>query len=526
MSKKEGSVVKNKTRLLILCALFVVIVVSVVIVVTQNSEKKDGADTSVRSDSAGIIASGTESTIAEETGSEVAGTETVGTGLFGADSYGTDGIETDGFGLTAAGIENASEGPAELAGPVTATLTFKVNSALLPTIGALAESFYSGASDLITAAAAIGENTTVEGIWDGPSAQLNVLLKGQQIVYAALHSDGNTITVVSDALPNASAVQTTANQLLGYYGDRQLNLNFTPADLALLEDAVKSLASKIDSEIAVRTDDAESGSWTFEGKTFTLRRRISATPREIGVIAIKAFRDALKDPKITALIDRIGVELYTDSLDYQIERMESDSEDYYPTLEAYRYSNGEGDTFTDGKLTTYNSHYSYNHETGEESYSREPGAVLAIYYGIVDRNLVAYFSAVGNDSELSLKADTHGYHYDFTANLSNVTQVRGISISGKVHASGKTAQSGEREGSLDIQVLNMDLLTLNYEIRQGGSVTASFDTTGKTLYPFSEVTNSSFLRNLRLGDIAGKVMNIMPEEASKLVTLARQLLNW
>ena len=60
MSKKEGSVVKNKTRLLILCALFVVIVVSVVIVVTQNSGKKGGADTSVRSDSAGIIASGTE----------------------------------------------------------------------------------------------------------------------------------------------------------------------------------------------------------------------------------------------------------------------------------------------------------------------------------------------------------------------------------------------------------------------------------------------------------------------------------
>ena len=512
---------KNKTRLLILCALFVVIVVSVVIVVTQNSGKKDGADTSVRSDSAGIIASGTESTVAEGTGSAAAGTETVG-----ADNYGTDSFETDGLGLAAAGIESASEGPAELAGPVTATLTFKVNNSLLPAIGALADSFYSGASDLISAAAAIGENTTLEGIWDGPSAQLNVLLKGQQIVYAALHSDGNTITVVSDALPNATAVQTTANDLLSYYGDRQLNLNFTPADLAVLEDTVKSLASKIDSEIASRTDDAESGSWTFEGKTFTSRRRISATPREIGVIAVKAFRDALKDPKITALIDRIGVELYTDGLDYQIEHMESDSEDYYPTLEAYRYSNGDGDTFTDGKLTIYNSHYSYNYETGEESYTREPGAVLAINYGVVDQNLVAYFSAVGNDSEFSLKADTRGYNYDFTANLSNVTQVRGISISGKVHASGKTAQSGEREGSIDIQVLNMDFLTMNYEIRQGGSVTASFDTTGKTLYPLYELTSSSFLRNLRLGDIAGKVMNIMPEEASRLITLARQLLNW
>ena len=152
--------------------------------------------------------------------------------------------------------------------------------------------------------------------------------------------------------------------------------------------------------------------------------------------------------------------------------------------------------------------------------------MLAINYGVVDQNLVAYFSAVGNDSEFSLKADTRGYNYDFTANLSNVTQVRGISISGKVHASGKTAQSGEREGSIDIQVLNMDFLTMNYEIRQGGSVTASFDTTGKTLYPLYELTSSSFLRNLRLGDIAGKVMIIMPEEASKLITLARQLLNW
>ena len=415
--------------------------------------------------------------------------------------------------------------PAELTGPVTATLTFDVNESLLPLAAQFLEGRVENASDVLTAAVSIVENTTLEGIWDGSAFQLNVLLKGKPVAYAAVSSDGETVTAVSDVFPNGSAVQASAAQLLNYYGDQPLNLNVSPADLAFVEDTAKALLQKVDSEIASRTDDPESGSWTFEGTEFTSRRRISATPREISIIALKAVQEAIQDPEITAFLARFGVSPESLHLDSSINGLENSSDEYYPTLEIYRYSNGSGDTFTAGTLTTYYTHYSYDWETGEESYVREPGSVLNIQYGNIGQDFSARITRAGSDDEIVLKSDSLGYSYDFTANIASVTRYNGMNVSGNVHITGTTAQNGERDGQINVQVMYMDVLSINYAIRAGGTITASFDTTGKQLVSFYEATNSYFVRSLRLADIAGKVMNIMPDEAAKLAPLTRKLLN-
>lgn len=415
-------------------------------------------------------------------------------------------------------------GPAELSGPVTATLTLEINRDIIPLASSLLEGRIENASDVLNAAVNIAESASLQAVWDGPAIQLNGLLKGQQIAYAAVRADGDKVTAVSDVLPDNSAVQATMNEL-GYYGDKPLDLNFSPADLGLLEDTVKDMYRTIDKEIAAKTASPEIGSWTFEGATFTSRSKITTTPREIVIIAVKAFRDALQNPKITALLAKVSVDPQSLYLDNTINGLENASEDYFPSLDAYRYTNGNGDVLIDGQLTIYNTHYSYNYETGEESFAREPGAVLNVRYGTIGQNFYLSVTQPGSENAVILTADRRGYNYDFSANLTNITRVQGMSISGKIHASGKTEQNGERSGSINIQAMSMNILTLKYAIKRGGSITAYFDTTGKKLYSFYEATSYSFLRNLRLADIAGKVTSIMPDEATKLAPLVRKLLN-
>lgn len=405
--------------------------------------------------------------------------------------------------------EEILSGLPELDAPVTATLSFKFDATTVPTVGALLESFYSGASDLLAAAVNICDNITIEGTWGKSAGQLNVLLKEQPLAYAAVSSDEYGITAVSDLLPNDTVIRMSTNDLLRYlgiyYGKKPVSLDINPADLALIENAVVWAVQKTDSGIASRTDEAEAGSWTFEGTTFTSRRRINASLREIGVIALKAVRDVIRNPEMIDLMGRISI--YPTDLDPTpgIEYLEKTArDDYYPVLEAYRYSNENGDTFTEGFLSQYDVTYTAQ-------------------YGIIGGNIYARFS-MPRYGEFVLKADSQGNSYDFSAEINNVYVYVGRSmyISGKVHAAGSTARNGEREGAIDIQVLGMDILTMNYTIRRDKEITASFDTAGKEI--ISDVSSYPFyqLMRTRLAEIAGKVSGIMPEDFQKLLPLVRR----
>ena len=490
---------KNSTRLVILCILVVVIAVAAVVVVIQNNQKND----------------------------EVADT---------ASSAGKTSVQDNSVlpGLTAdtEGPQNAPALPkaAGLTGPVTATFSASINRSIIPFVSSLLINSYPDAQDMLESAANIADHFVLEGTWDGSAAQIRALLKDRQVAYAAVRSEGNTVTAVSDALPNNTMIQMTANELMRaaglYYGDQELNLSFTTDDLRMLESAAVSMLRKIDSEIAVRTDAEETGSWTFEGKTYSARRRINATTRDIGLIVLKAFRDAVQDPQVSALLSRFGADPQSFGLDRQIGNMESSADEETAVLEAFRYSNGNGDTFTDGVFHTFNIHYRYNGETGEETVIREPGDDIYFQYGTVERNFRLRVS-VPTRGEFFLTADSG--KFEAVLSLDQVSIGSSVpKLSAKLTLSGTTAENGERDGSIAVQVSAMDILTMNYSIRQGEKIAASFDSYDRKVYSADDLSTGDFRDQVKskLMEIAGKVTEIMPEDVEKLMPLARKVLRY
>ena len=419
-----------------------------------------------------------------------------------------------------------------LTSPVGATLSLKMDRTILPLAGAFLQNRFPNATELLNAAANIVDQFALRGTWDDTGARLEVLLKEQPLAYAAVNCDGNTITIVSDILPNGTVIRTDAGELLRtigvYYGDREPVLRFTPEDLKTVQDAVVSLVGKVGSDIQARMEAEETGSWTYQGKTFTSRRRLGVTTREIGVIMIRDFRDAVQDQQMNELLTRFGVDIRSMNLDEEIGRIEATPEANYAPLEAYCYSNEEGDTWRELFTNTVTIHYNYDPETGAESTVQELGDRIAVQYGAIGKDIFFFFDVPGKAS-ISLKADSSGSNFDYTMEISGMTVNVGrrMTVPGKLHAEGRTAPDGTRSGTVTCQLTGLDLFTMEYQIRQGDKMAVSFETNGKQVLSASDIGSYSFSQHLtgKLLEIIGKVSAIMPEDAAKLLPEIYNLIN-
>ena len=500
---------QNKRLLVIIAILLAVIAAAAVILIVRNSGSNDSAGSDVTSPGATVVPG-----------------DTGGTGVPGF----TGGI-LDPNSSTAGSSGNtipSAGGYTRMSGPVKATLSFDVNKSAVPQVLSMLKVWEADRlQPMIETAVDVVNNLSLEGTWDGPSARLDILLKGQQLAYAAVTSDGTNITAVSDVLPDGTIIQTTFADLLKYYG--RMNVSLTPAEIGLLEDAVTAVIRKVDSGIASSAASvAENGSWTIEGTVFTSRSKITATPREITIMLFSAVQDELRDPQIAELLTRFGV--YTQDVIDQLQRRIRDaqgwSDESYPELDAYRYTNAAGNAYNDGTLTTYYYHKQYNSYSDTYDRIREEESKIQIGYGTAGQNIYARMSVKNNGGggggDLTLTADAGGRNYIFDYNLKEVwIGSIGESLPLRITIAGTTAANGEHEGRIDGQLGNIDIISVKYAIRQGNPVTDSFSTAGKEVLSLGDLYSSDFTsRILPKGmELLGKLGTIMPEAYSLVTSL-------
>ena len=189
-------------------------------------------------------------------------------------------------------------------GPVTATLSVAVNTDGIPQLLNALLSENPSLSGLVDPALSILQNLSLQLVWDGPDMQLDVLLKGHPLAYAAMKNEGAVITAVSDILPDNTMFLITPDDLFYTGGSIPLDLRFTVEDLHTVENVVQDYLKILDDRIAICTGEEETGSWTLDGVTYTSRRRITANVREIYAMALTVLKDLACDARFVALLQR------------------------------------------------------------------------------------------------------------------------------------------------------------------------------------------------------------------------------
>ena len=480
---------KNKTRLLILCVLLVVITVSVVMVIitNRNAEK--------------------------------------------------------------------NKHPDYLTGPVKATMSVKINTSVWKVVKPLLKSIplVSSYASLFDAGIEAANNLTIEGTWDGSDVKLGLVLKEKDLVSAALRKNGDQLIVRSEVLPENAVAVVTADELVQLTGLSQLpdlNLEFTPEDLRTMENAVKSAAAQFSSRLDDETGPEEKGSWDFEGHTFSSRRRINASARQLSLFAMEAVQSELSGEELTGFLTRIGLSPESMNLSYRIDSLKSDSDEHYPAVRAYRYKDGDS-VYTE---------FTFN--LNEEE--------LSLRFGTIDLTTYIRYVVAATNEGFVLVADSRGYNYDFTAasslkslGLGNIfgtggssygysynsgydtaytessSGTEGAASSGnpgygasgfgfgpddvsvmKLTASGKTSQSGERDGKIIVRYAGLDLITVNYTIKKGSSLSSLFDLNGRRVMKYDELTSREFsdwLQDTCLPGFIIRLVDAMPEVAAAVL---------
>ena len=393
-------------------------------------------------------------------------------------------------------------------GPVTATLSVAVNTDGIPQLLNALLSENPSLSGLVDPALSILQNLSLQLVWDGPDMQLDVLLKGHPLAYAAMKNEGAVITAVSDILPDNTMFLITPDDLFYTGGSIPLDLRFTVEDLHTVENVVQDYLKILDDRIAICTGEEETGSWTLDGVTYTSRRRITANVREIYAMALTVLKDLACDARSVALLQRFTA-MTPESLmlDDRIREQQDASYEDLPSLEAYRYSNCAGDVLTDAVIARYSDFY----------YLR---------YGIVSRNFTLRFVAP-SVLDVFLTTDSLSSGYDFSASFGRIYVGYDTVITGKLLASGRTAQDGSREGRLSCQVSGIDVLDIIYTVRNGGAVTASFDPFARRLLRPYDI-GYDFTRQLqgKLQEALGRMVSIMPDEATVIVSRLMSLFTY
>ena len=336
--------------------------------------------------------------------------------------------------------------------------------------------------------------------------QLDVLLKDQQLVRAAMRNTGSEITVVSDMLPDNSVLVLTAEDVIPGAGEKQIDMRITTEDIRTLQSAVKSRLVRMADDVKSRADGSEEkGSWTYEDTEFTSRRKIRLTAREAALIVLQAAQDLVKDPKISSLLNRLGVDPESLNLDTETENMRGRPDDSLPALSAYQYSAGNN-VYTEMILTG-------------------SGVNASLRYGSVGDNICIRLSWP-QVATVDLVADSLGYGYQFSASVtSGQSNSTGYSSASPmipqltVSAEGSTAQTGERSGTISFGMAGMRFLTLEYASAKGGKVTSSFDRTGKQVLTSQDLAGQEFSSQMQTRSmiLLNRISTIMPEAASGLM---------
>ena len=177
----------------------------------------------------------------------------------------------------------------------------------------------------------------------------------------------------------------------------------------------------------------------------------------------------------------------------------------------------------------------YLSESGDDVYSAvdmdSKTDTAHIDCGIVGSNIAAHGTVTGSaDAKIDLKADIHGYNYDFTASIDvpSSGSVSGERMTVDLKAAGTTEKTAEGKGSVSVSVSGSELFAADYTIGKGEPVSLDFDGENLRVITMDTLNNLNrtaegrqLSQELTSGAlrIFQRISAAMPDEVNQLITL-------
>lgn len=410
-------------------------------------------------------------------------------------------------------LNRRDEGPAVLTAPLSVSVSLRLNEesvgSLLPAGGDAADESFR---QTLSAVSALVNNATIKATADEGAFRMDLLLKEQSILYLALKTAQDEMRIKTDILPDDTVILVTKEDL-GEIDSMPLFIKTTDEDVKAGQEAAEDFLNSLRAHLKEKYGDEEKGSWVFEGKTFTSRRPVSLTTKELLLLILNDYRDMLQSEKLAAYYAKAGIldpsrEL---DLDKYIADLSGIPDDQFPSLAMYISESGE-DMYCSIDLADRN-------------------AAGRIDCGVVGSDIALHGSVEGSSgAKIDLKADKRGYNYDLTASIDMVagTSAAGNQIPVDLKASGTTEKTGEAKGTVSVSVSGSELFAADYAVGKGEKISLSFDGENQRIITVSDLNSLSktaegkqLSAELTSGAlrIFQRISAAMPEEVNKLITL-------
>ena len=402
---------------------------------------------------------------------------------------------------TAPDILSAFENTGKVNGTLETEVTLSVNEDAFTMIAAGSSGNAEQVAQIVKPIVAIINNLKFKVLTDNGNMQLDLLLKDTALAsFASKKGEDGTMAIVTDLLPDYIIKADMAKA--GVAGTAGVQL--TEDEQKAIAEAGKARLNQYLEDIKAKLGEKETGSWVFDGVTFTERQPLNMTAKEVSVMTLKAFKDLVEDPAMKKVTDALGDKFDASKLDEAIANAEQKEDSEYPAMTWYSYTNAEG-----------NECYEVTMEKDSEK--------TAMIFTVIGKKV-----AMHADIDAKNKGKIEGL-----VDAENLT----VSINADVDANGTPAniafelaahEDGSFTGTIALSMNGMKMFALDMNAKASSEqITASFDEEGKKVVPLEALSDNSSaeskeVMNALMTTLPGllqKAMKVMPDEVNVLITL-------
>ena len=405
-------------------------------------------------------------------------------------------------------LNRRDEGPAALTFPVNVTFSMRLNEQgindLLPQNADLADESFRKTLSALTA---LVNNATIGTTVDENAVRMDLRLKDQDILYVAMKLSDDAMRMKTDFFPEDSVILMTKEDM-NYTGEMPAFPSTTAEDMRLFREAQDQFVKNLRTHLKEKYGDEEKGSWEFEGKTFTSRRPVSLTLKELLTLVLSDYRDMFQSEKLAACYTKAGLEKPGETIGKYIEQISATPDEKFPGMTLY-ISEAGNDIYCAADLAD-------KEDAGH------------IDFGMVGTVIAGHGAITGDaNAQFDLKADSRGYYYDLAATIDAPAGKSGSeerTVIG-LKAAGTTEKTGEGKGSVSVSASGSEVFAADYTVGKGEKIALDFDGENQRVITLIDLNNSEKNQQLSM-EIASGVLRIfqrisaaMPEEVNQLMTL-------
>lgn len=183
------------------------------------------------------------------------------------------------------------------------------------------------------------------------AGEFQILLNGEPAATVASRkaADGS-VEVVSSLLPTTKL--TVSAETMNMLASSMNPVNaLGSVDTAALTAAVTDALNALLADIAEKTGEPETGSFSVHGGEYTVKTPLNITTKELALAVLNCAKTILANETVASALTQVEAKVSADSLDETIANLESQDEAEMPVTAAAVYTNEAGDSCMDFELT-------------------------------------------------------------------------------------------------------------------------------------------------------------------------------